>query len=106
MTPERIAESRKYLCEWLKTKDKDEAAAEAQKLGLPLVSVNNPRDLEKSPQYVHRQYFAEVDHAVLGKGIYPTVPYKLSETPAGIHSPAPLLGQHTDERLSTVGGDD
>ena len=105
LTPERIAESRKHLSEWLKTKGKDEAAAQAQKLGLPLVAVNNPRDLESSPQYTHRRYFAEVEHPVLGKSIYPTVPYKLSETPVSINAPAPLLGQHTCQRLPDVEGD-
>ena len=103
LTPELIAMCRRDLCEWLKTKGKDEAAAEAQALGLALVPVNAPRELLASPQYGHRGYFAQVSHPVLGTAFYPTVPYKLSETPARITSPAPLLGQHT-ERLAAVVG--
>lgn len=106
LTPERVAKVRHHLCEWLETKGKDEAAEQAQKLGLTLVAVNYPRDIVKSPQYIHREYFAEVDHPVLGTALYPTVPYKLSETPARIASPAPLLGQHTGERLPAVDGGD
>jgi crotonobetainyl-CoA:carnitine CoA-transferase CaiB-like acyl-CoA transferase len=104
LTPERIARCRSDLCKWLETKCKDEAAVEAQKLGLTLVPVNNAKDVIASPQYGHRKYFAEVTHPVLGTALYPTVPYKLSQTPAQITSAAPLLGQHTMERLAAVGG--
>lgn len=106
LTPERVAKVRHHLCEWLQTKGKDEAAEEAQKLGLTLVAVNYPKDIVRSPQYIHRGYFAEVTHPVLGRALYPTVPYKLSETPARISSPAPLLGQHTAQRLAATDGGD
>lgn len=47
-----------------------------------------------SPQFAHRKFFAEVTHPALGKAPYPGTPYKMSETPAKISAPAPLLGQH------------
>ncbi len=101
-TPERVAECRHYVAEWLHTQDKHDAAAAAQELGLTLVAVNDARDLEASPQYRFRHYFTEVDHPVQGAALYPTVPYKLSETPAQIKSPAPLLGQHTAQKLAEL----
>ncbi|MFC7049894.1 CaiB/BaiF CoA transferase family protein [Emcibacter nanhaiensis] len=104
LTPERIANCRRDLCEWLKSKSKDEAAAEAQALGITLVPVNTPKDLLASPQYQHREYFTEVNHPVQGTALYPTVPYRMSETPAQITSPAPLLGQHSDEPMASVSG--
>lgn len=103
LTPERIALCRRDLCEWLKTKGKDEAAVEAQKLGLALVPLNNTEDLMASPQYQHRKYFVEVDHPTLGTVSFPTVPYRLSETPARINTPAPKLGQHTEQQLAALG---
>lgn len=106
LTPERVAKVRHHLCEWLKTKEKDEAAEAAQQLGLTLVAVNYPEDIVRSPQYLHRAYFAEVTHAVMGTALYPTVPYKLSETPARITSAAPLLGQHTEGLLPAGDGGD
>jgi len=102
LTPERIANTRRDLCEWLKTRGKDEAAVEAQKLGLALVPLNNTEDLMASPQYRYREYFVEVTHPVLGTVQYPTVPYRLTETPAQITSPAPLLGQHNEEHLTSL----
>ncbi|AXQ30696.1 CoA transferase [Solimonas sp. K1W22B-7] len=102
-TPERVAQCRGHIAEWLRTQDKDAVSAEAQKLGLTLVAVNHARDLRASPQYAHRGFFAEVEHPAQGRALYPTVPYKLSATPARIASPAPLLGQHT-QRLAELGG--
>ncbi len=100
-TPARVARCRHYLGEWLKTQSKHEAAATAQKLGLTLVAVNNAGDLLDCGQYAFRGFFAEIEHPVLGATRYPTVPYKLSATPARLATPAPLLGQH-DERLADL----
>lgn len=102
-TPERVAQVRHHLGEWLKTQDKDQAAAEAQKLGLTLVAVNSARDLECSPQYAFRGYFTQVNHPVLGPALHPTVPYRLGATPARIESPAPLLGQHAGRLAALLG---
>jgi len=93
-TPERVAQCRRHLAEWLKTQEKETVSAAAQKLGVTLVAVNNARDLQSSPQFRHRQFFTEVNHPVQGTARYPTVPYKLSATPAKITTHAPLLGQH------------
>ncbi|NHO65894.1 CoA transferase [Aestuariicella hydrocarbonica] len=93
-TPERVAECRQHVGEWLKTQHKAQVAEDAQTLGLILVPVNNPADLLSSPQYQYREFFTELHHPVLGAVDYPTVPYKLSKTPATLKSPAPLLGEH------------
>ncbi len=93
-TPERVGQCRHHVGEWLKTQNKHEAAAAAQKLGLTLVAVNNAKDLIESEQFQFRRFFTELSHPVLGTAKYPTVPYRLSETPAQITSAAPLLGQH------------
>jgi len=102
-TPERVALCRQHIAAWLRSQDKHEAAAAAQELGLTLVAVNNAGDLIDSPQYAFRGYFAEVDHPAQGRALYPTVPYRLSETPARIGSPAPLLGQHSAVLLAESG---
>jgi crotonobetainyl-CoA:carnitine CoA-transferase CaiB-like acyl-CoA transferase len=101
-TPERVAQSRRHIGEWLKTQNKHEAAAAAQKLGLTLVAVNNAKDLIESEQYQFRGYFTELNHPVLGVKKYPTVPYRLSETPAQATAPAPLLGQHSQACLAEL----
>lgn len=99
-TPERVESCRQHIIEWLKTQDKHDAAEKAQKLGVTLVAVNNTQDLVESPQYQHRKFFVELSHPVLGNLHYPTVPYRLSATPAKPSKAAPLLGQdnHIDWR--------
>jgi crotonobetainyl-CoA:carnitine CoA-transferase CaiB-like acyl-CoA transferase len=103
-TPERVAKCRQEFGAFLRTRDRDQVSAQAQKLGLPLVAVSDARDLPSSPQYIFREFFSEVNHPVLGRAAYPTVPYKLSATPAAVAAPAPLLGQHTEEKLAALPG--
>jgi crotonobetainyl-CoA:carnitine CoA-transferase CaiB-like acyl-CoA transferase len=105
-TPERVAKCRQEFGAFLKTQERDQVSAQAQKLGLPLVPVHSTRDLPDSAQYVYRGFFAEVNHPVLGRAAYPTVPYKMSETPAHIDAPAPRLGQHTEEKLAALTASD
>ncbi len=104
-TPERVAECRRHVGEWLASQNKASVAEAAQKLGLILVPVNNPGDLMSSPQYQYRHFFTELKHPVLGERVYPTVPYQLSKTPAQLQAAAPLLGQHTEEILKAEVGE-
>ena len=104
LTAERIDLTRSALCAWLADRSKTEAAHEAQELGITLVPVNTPAEVMASPQYGHRSYFVEVDHPVLGRASYPTVPYRLSETPAAITACAPSLGCDTTEILANLSG--
>lgn len=98
-TPARVAQCRQHLASWLATQHKHDIAERAQKIGLTVVAVNNAKDLLDSPQYQFRQFFTELEHPVIGKALYPSVPYAMSETPAGASAPAPLLGQHTGAEL-------
>lgn len=103
-TPGRVAECRHHLAAWLATQHKARVAEEAQALGLTLVPVHDADDLLASPQHAFRQFFAEVDHPVLGRRPYPGVPYRLSETPALIRGAAPALGAHTADVLAAGAG--
>jgi formyl-CoA transferase len=55
------------------------------------------------PQVQHNRMVMETDHPRIGpiRLVAPAV--KLSETPGWVHRPPPLLGQHTDEILASVG---
>lgn len=103
-TPERVAICRAHLTKWLKTQTKHEFAAAAQMRGVMVVALNNAPDLLESPQYKFREFFTDVEHPELGRVTHPTVPYKLSVSPASITSPAPLLGQHTQEMVGAISG--
>ena len=95
VTPDKVAAFRRGFAAWVRDLAKEDAADEAQRLGVPLVPVNGAADLRHSPQYRHRGFFQAVSHPVLGAAAYPTVPYALSASSAEITSAAPTLGQHT-----------
>ncbi|MGB8366683.1 MAG: CoA transferase [Rhizomicrobium sp.] len=94
-TASAVAACRAGFAAWVRSMNKDEVSEKAQRLGVPLVSVNDASDLHRSPQFLFREFFQRLNHPVLGEALYPTVPYKLSATPAKLTNPAPLLGQHT-----------
>ncbi|MCG5432921.1 CoA transferase [Mycobacterium sp. MYCO198283] len=95
VTPDGVARFRRGFAAWMAQRDKAPTSVRAQQLGVPLVPVNGVADLLASPQYRHRGFFATVDHPALGQVAYPTVPYRLSASPAQLHSLAPELGAHT-----------
>jgi crotonobetainyl-CoA:carnitine CoA-transferase CaiB-like acyl-CoA transferase len=97
VTEEKVAAFHAGFAEWVAVLTKDTVAEEAQRLGVPLVPVKSAADLKNSPQYLHRGFFQNVTHPVLGAAAYPGVPYLMSASPARITSAAPTLGQHTVE---------
>lgn len=92
-TPERVESCRNHLKKWLSTQDREDVAEKAQKLGITLVALNDVKDLFESSQFQHRNFFVELNHPIIGKAKYPTVPYRLSATPTRLEQAAPLLGQ-------------
>ncbi len=104
VTAEKVAAFQRGFAAWIRHLAKDEASDQAQRLGVPLVPVNDAAALRDSPQYRHRGFFQRVRHPVLGDAEYPTVPYAFSASPARIASAAPALGQHTRQVLDRIGG--
>jgi formyl-CoA transferase len=71
---------------------------------IPCGPVNNMQSLFADPQVRHREMIAEVPHPTIGKLRLTGVPIKYGSTPGEVRLPPPLLGQHTDEILSSVLG--
>jgi crotonobetainyl-CoA:carnitine CoA-transferase CaiB-like acyl-CoA transferase len=59
----------------------------------------------EQPQVEAREMVVEIDHPRIGRMHVLGMPAKLSETPATIRQPAPLLGQHSQEILLEGGFD-
>lgn len=70
---------------------------------LPAGPVNDILEMHADPHARAREMIAEVDHPTAG--VVQTIghPVKFSGTPAKISRAAPLLGQHTQEVLSSAG---
>ena len=67
-----------------------------QKAGVPAGVVLKPGEVHNDPQIKHHGYFTKLNHPVMGECAYDGLPFKLSKSPAKLHTPAPLLGEHTE----------
>lgn len=59
----------------------------------------------EDPHNVARDMVVEVDHPTLGKIKSLGIGTKLSDTPGSVRSTAPVVGQHTDDVLASIGYD-
>lgn len=66
--------------------------------------VNTLTDVASDPQVLANEYIQDYDHPVLGQVKLVGPPVQFSATPARVSSPAPELGQHTEEVLQELGG--
>jgi formyl-CoA transferase/CoA:oxalate CoA-transferase len=64
--------------------------------GVPVGAINTIDRVVDHPQVVARGTLVDCEHPVAGKVRVVGPPARLSETPADVRLPAPLLGQHTD----------
>jgi crotonobetainyl-CoA:carnitine CoA-transferase CaiB-like acyl-CoA transferase len=99
--PDKLDE---LMTPWLKERGKWEVTKAAQELRLAFTPVLNPEEVMDDEQIKAREFFAEVDHPVMGKVSYPGAPAKLNGSPwqAGR---APLLGEHNEEIYGAMGYD-
>jgi crotonobetainyl-CoA:carnitine CoA-transferase CaiB-like acyl-CoA transferase len=95
---------------WTRTQDADAAMHRLQAAGVPAGRVADARDLcARDPQLAARGHFVDVPTPEGRTVRIDGPPYLLSDTPARVSGPGPLLGEHTDEVLRDVlglGGDE
>lgn len=96
-TSENVEKFRKHFNEWIAHQKKGPITEEAQRRGVAMVPVNTAADLPENEQFIHREFFQEVDHPAFGKVAYPMVAYKMSASPVRINRPAPPLGADNSE---------
>ncbi len=72
--------------------------------GIPVGAINTLDQVVEHPQVTARQTLVEMDHPRAGKVRMVGAPVRLSETPGSVRTPAPMLGEHTDEVLRELLG--
>lgn len=97
---ERI-ESRAVVDEWTKKRTSKEVVDTLALAGVPVNEVLDLAGAMKDPHLLARDMFVELEHPRAGKAKVPNFPVKLSETPGRLLTPAPELGQHNEEILTT-----
>jgi CoA:oxalate CoA-transferase len=77
-----------------------------EKQDIPYSRINNMKDICEDPIIRHRNMLVTLDQPGVGPVRITGSPIRLSETPGEVVSPAPRLGEHSEEVLRTVLGYD
>ena len=93
-----------HLGAWCAARSSDEIVSTLWSAGVPVAKVMLPHEQGEVPQLQARGYFEEVEHPVLGRARYSTLPARFSSGPRRLHRRhAPLLGEHNHEILASLG---
>ncbi len=71
--------------------------------GLPAGPIQSITEMHAHPQTIAREMVVPTNHATEGEVKTIGCPVKFSQTPAGVRSAAPVLGQHSSELLTELG---
>ena len=96
----------KAISAWTRTRSAPEITELLQARGVAAMPVMNIADQFADPHLNARETYVEVEHPRVGAEMVYGVPWHFSDTPGGVHNPAPLLGQHNDYVLGQVLGID
>jgi crotonobetainyl-CoA:carnitine CoA-transferase CaiB-like acyl-CoA transferase len=66
---------------------------------IPAFPSMNSKDLAEDPQLNERGFFARLPHPAVGTQTHAGIPWLLTNSPNGVRTAAPTLGQHTNEVL-------
>lgn len=90
--------------QWAATRTTQEALAELEKARIPAGAVNTVQEALDDPHIKAMGYLQPMDFPGLpGPAPIMEMPVRLSQTPGTLRTRAPLLGEHTDEILTSLG---
>ncbi len=92
------------LAEMVKTKTKQQWIDALEAAGVPCGPINNLDEVFENPQVQSRGMRVDLPHPTGGDVKLVGSPIKMSQTPPGYDMPPPMLGQHTQEILRDVLG--
>ena len=91
------------LADYFKGQSTDYWVSLINQAGVPCGPINRVSEVVSNPQILARNMIAEMEHPNVPGLKTPNSPLKLSESPASIRRPPPLLGQHNAEVLAEQG---
>ncbi len=83
----------------LEAKTTDEWASIFDEYKLPYSRINDVEQVVNDEQINYRKMIVEIDQPKVGPMKIIGTPFHMTETPGEVRSPAPLLGEHTEEML-------
>lgn len=85
------------------TKTRDEWFEFLYQRDIPIAKVYSINEVFADPQILHRKMVIEVEHPTEGKVKQVGIAVKLSDTPGKVRNLAPILGEQTEEILTSLG---
>jgi formyl-CoA transferase len=89
------------LREMFRSRDNEHWLKLLNEAKVPCAPIQTIDQVFAAPQVRHREMLVEVEHPTAGTLRMAGIPVKFSATPASVRLPPPLLGEHTDEVLSS-----
>jgi crotonobetainyl-CoA:carnitine CoA-transferase CaiB-like acyl-CoA transferase len=93
-----------HLADWFGAQPRDDAVARLRAAGVAAAPVVDQRDVVTQPVSEARGFAEWCDHPVVGRIPVMTQPFRWSGIDRWIRFPAPTLGQHNHEVLSSILG--
>lgn len=90
------------ISDWTRTIDTDSLEKLMEEFGIPSGKIYRTPEMLEDAHFRAREAIVKTMHPKFGELRMQNVAPKLSATPGGIHSPAPDLGQHSDEIYSSL----
>jgi crotonobetainyl-CoA:carnitine CoA-transferase CaiB-like acyl-CoA transferase len=94
----------RLLTSWSEQSDKWEVTRKLQAAGVAAFPSMNSKDLAEDPHLNERGFFVRLPHPEVGAHTHAGIPWLLTNSPNGVRTPAPLLGQDTDQVMRDVLG--
>jgi benzylsuccinate CoA-transferase BbsF subunit len=85
---------------WTSQRSPQEVTKILQEAGVAAFTCTANKDLAEDPHLNQRGFFVELEHPEIGARKHCGIPWRLSRNECRVQTPAPLLGQHTDEVLT------
>ncbi|MFP8879076.1 MAG: CoA transferase [Myxococcota bacterium] len=93
-----------HITNWTTARDRWAITEQLQAVGVAAFPSMSSRDLVEDPHLQSRGLLEQLDHPEVGRRIHAGIPWRLTNGPNGVRSPAPQLGAHTREVLGGVLG--
>ncbi len=88
---------------WIGERDRDEVVRAFEEAQAAVAPIYDVRDVLADPQFSALGTLVRVPDPELGSVLMQNVLFRMSETPGGIRSAGPRIGQHTEEVLQELG---
>ena len=97
-------ELEKQIEAWTSDKEADDLMEELQRRGVAAGVIQSAREMLADEHLKERGYYVYLDHPEAGHTAHDGPPFRLSKTPGKLRSPAPLLGEHTEQVCKEILG--